>query len=336
MPTERAATQSAEQIRQELADYIEEAVRQNGGRTDPVDPGHRVPFHWPPHPISYKYHVLPSDWTGRAVMRGSGETFEVKVARTPHGVFGRCDSLWHEARGDSLDEMLHALEREAQPLFARQLAIARSLGKEGRFTGHIRDLGPADLLKLLYCSDRDVANEARIEIETHASSKLFLPSLILILKDRRHPNRRSAQWCALDLLEDLPSFSDSERSEEEAIEAIKSLIWDAPDDYARTIYKAGVVLGGHMPDEHGGAALLECLAAPSKVGRRSAIHGLFHVAEWRPELRDEIVSALRSAASKEPEPLLVAFALGMARDIESANYDHVLEPVFPEEESPAK
>src|SRR5688572_20624752 len=133
MPADRAATESPAAIRDELEGFIEDAVRRNGGKTDALDPGHRVPFHWPPHPISYKYHVLASDWTGKATMRAHGESFDVRVARTPHGVFGRCDELWHEARGDTLDEMLANLERSAEPLFSRQFSISVSLCREGRF-----------------------------------------------------------------------------------------------------------------------------------------------------------------------------------------------------------
>src|SRR5207244_1266378 len=112
---------------------------------------------------------------------------------------------------------------------------------------HLRELTPLDLLKLLYCEDRDVANEAKTEIELNASNHAFFPSLVHVLRDRLHPNRRSAQWCVLDLFEDLPSYCDSSQDEVAAVDAMKTLIWDAEDDFARTIYKAGVVLGGHLP-----------------------------------------------------------------------------------------
>jgi hypothetical protein len=227
--------------------------------------------------------------------------------------------------------MLEEMERAAEPLFQRQFLINRCLGREGRFADHIRDLEPADLLKLLYCEDRDIASDARTEIETHALGHQFTPALTYILRDTRHPNRRSAQWSVLDLFEDLPSFAKSEREELDAVQAMRDLIWNAEDDYARTIYKAGVVLGGHLPHKHGGPTLLECLNAPSKIGRRSAIHGLFHVVEWLPSMRDEVVAALQELADREQVQELREFARLMSRDIAHGDYDHVPEPVFPEE-----
>jgi hypothetical protein len=114
----------------------------------------------------------------------------------------------------------------------------------------------------------------------------------------------------------------------EAVQAMKELIWSAEDDYARTIYKAGVVLGGHIPHKHGGPTLLECLNAPSKIGRRSAIHGLFHVVEWLPSMREQVVEALRRHAESEPDSALREFSTLMARDIAAGAYDHIPEPVF--------
>ena len=330
MAGSNAGAKVAEEIRAALEAYIISAA--TGEPQEARDPGHRIPFHWPPHPVSNRYHVLPSEWTGRAQMSAHGELFDVRVARTPHGVFGRCDALWHEAKGGTLDEMLANLEREAGPLFARQVSIHQTLGLPGRFTGHIRDLPPIDLLRLLYCPDRDVASESRTEIETHASSKLFFPALLAILRDERHPNRRSAQWCVLDLFEDLPSFAETPDEEVAAVQAIRDLLWTATDDYARTMYKAGVVLGGHMPHEHGGPVLIEILKAPSKVGRRSAIHGLFHVVEWHQDTKPKVIAALRSVAASDPEGQLREYAASMAADIEAGNYEHVEEPVFPEEE----
>jgi hypothetical protein len=323
---------AAEQIANELRAYIDRVVMAGGGETKPIKPAHRIKFHWPPHPVSYSYHVLASDWTGQATMEAYGETFRVEVADTPFGVFGRCPELWHEDRGETLDEMLANLRRSSEPLFERQLAIGRTLELDGRFKGHISELSPLDILKLLYCEDRDVANEAHTEIETHASNGLFFPGLIAILDDRSHPHRRSAQWCVLDLFEALPTFIENEREEVEAVRAVKGLIWDAEDDYARTIYKAGVVLGGHIPYTYGGPILLECLHAPSKVGRRSAIHGLFHVVEWVPESKDEVVAALKDVALHDSEPLLRHFAGAMAKDIEVGELDHIREPVFPDED----
>lgn len=310
---------------------IERAVAANGGSTAPVKPGHRVKFSWPPHPISYSYHVLASDWTGAAELAAEGEVFAVQVASTSAGVFGRCEALWNESRGDTLPEMLANLRETTEPLFARQRAINEARGEPGRFLGHIRDLAPLDLIKLLYCPDRDVANDARVEIEVHASSKLFTPALIEIVRDQRHPYRRSAQWCVLDLFEDLPAYVRDEAEALRAVDAMKSLIWTATDDYARTVYKAGVVLGGHLPDVFGGPALLECLNSPSQIGRRSAIHGLFHVAEWIPEMAPDVVASLRECASRDPEKALREFALAIAADIESGTTEHCPEPIFSDE-----
>jgi len=331
MPTSNQAEEASRQVLADLERFIEEAVTRNGSEVTAVKPSHRVKFHWPPHPVSYEYHVLASDWTGRATFEAYNETFEVTVANTPYGCFGRCEAIWHEARGDTVELMLINLRRSSEPLFQRQLAINACLGKPGRFTGHIRDLSPSELVQLLYCQDRDVANEARTEIDTHGKQLIFTPALIGILQDRRHPYRRSAQWCVLDLFEDLPSICRDEAQQEAAVQAMRDLIWDAEDDYARTIYKAGVVLGGHLPHKHGGPVLLECLNAPSKIGRRSAIHGLFHVVEWLPELRQAVVLALREVAEEDPEPQLREFARLMANDIEANGFDHIPEPTFADE-----
>ncbi len=315
----------------ELEKATEESIKRLGGNTVARRPSHRQFFHWPPHPISYSFHVLATDWTGHETFIAHNEIFRVRVAQTPHGIFGRCEEIWHEDRGDSFEEMLQNLAKSSEPLFHRQLQTNQTLGREGRFTGHIRDLPAIDLLQLLYCENRDVANEAKVQIETHASSDIFLPALLTILRDRRHPHRRSAQWCVLDLFEDLVSFAATETEQHAATLAIKDLIWDAEDDYARTIYKAGVVLGGHMPDVFGAPILLECIHAPSRFGRRSAIHGLFHVVEWAPRWREEVVGALLAEAAKEKIPQLKEFALGMARDIAEGEIEHVPEPVFAEE-----
>ncbi|RYG46765.1 hypothetical protein EON79_09250 [bacterium] len=208
--------------------------------------------------------------------------------------------------------------------------MARALERPGRFTGHMRDLPPIDLIKLLYADDRDVAHEARVEIETHARQADFLPGLLTVLRDRRHPNRRSAQWCVLDLFETLPLYVKNPLQEKEAVDAIKDLVWNAEDDHARAVYKAGVVLGGHIPYGYGAEALLESLDAPSKYGRRSAIHGLYHVVEWIPAMQGRVVAALRHHARLESEPQLREFAVQMASDIERSA-EHVDEPIFPEE-----
>lgn len=315
----------------ELRAFIDRAVAANGGDTRARNPHDRVKFHWPPHPVSYAFHVLATDWTGRTTFEAHGEVFEAEVAETPHGVFVRCPELWHEERGETLEEAVERIKVSCEPLFKRQFAINRTLERPGRFTGHIPELGPLGIMKLLYCDDRDVAANAHTQIEAHASEGVFFPSLLEILNDRRHPNRRTAQWCVLDLFEDLPRFARSPDEQRLATEAMRSLIWDAEDDYARTVYKAGVVLGGHLPDTFGGPTLLECLHAPSRIGRRSAMHGLYHVVEWIPEMREAVVSALREAARREPEPILREYANAMACDIEAEEAEHAPDPVFPDE-----
>jgi len=320
---------TSEELVRELRAYIDWAVLKNNGVTKANKPGHRLPFHWPPHPVSYSFHVLASDWNSKTEFTADdGVIYEVEVAKTPYGVFGRAPALWHEARGETLAEMLINLKDAAQPLFRRQRCISDCLDLPKRCEGHIAELGALDTLKLLYCKDRDVANDARIQIETRASLHIFGPTLIEILKDRRHPDRRTAQWCVLDLFEDITSYFPTEQERKPAIEAMRGLLWDAEDDYARTVYKAGVVLGGHIPETAGGEALLECLNAPSRIGRRSAIHGLFHVVEWFPETLPRILQALDRVAENDPEPLLRKYADHMAADIRQGNSDHVTEPVF--------
>jgi hypothetical protein len=321
---------TALQIVESLRRFVDAAVQAAGGSTKALKPGHRVPFRWPPEAISYKFHVLASDWTGTASYMAHGEEFPVRTAFTEHGYFGRCDKLWHEARGATLEGMLKSLAEIAEPLLKRQLEIAKTVGAKQRYAGYVRDLAPEDLVKLLYCEDRDIANEARVEIEKHASLSIFGPALIEIVRDTRHPYRRSAQWCVLDIFEDLPSVCKTLEEQQDAIDAMRDLIWSAEDDYARTVYKAGVVLGGHLPDEHGGPVLTECLSAPSKVGRRSAIHGLYHVVEWHPALTGQVVDSLREVAKADSEPILREYAAAMANDIEGSR-EHVPEPVFPDE-----
>lgn len=325
-----ATTPEAEALRANFSAWLDQLADANPSGVA-LDPGHRIPFHWPPHAISYDYHVLESDWSGRMSLDLGDETFEVAVARTPHGVFGRIEGLWNEARAETQDALPELLRQGVEPLFRRQRRIASILGKPGRYDSPIRSLEPLDLLKLLYCEDRDVANEARIEIEKRASLGVFLPSLVQILADNRSALRRSAQWCVLDLFEDLPSFAYSRRDENQAIMAMRDLLWNATDDYARTMFKAGVVLGGHMADGDGGPVLLECLHSPSKFGRRAAIHGLFHVVEWNPETRGRVVTALETCGNEDPDPLVAAYAKGMARDLKAEYFDHLDEPRFPEE-----
>jgi hypothetical protein len=323
-----------EKVAQSLAASIREfidAYAAASGTTNVFPTGHRIPFHWPPHPISYNYLLHQSDWRGEIEADIHGETFKVELANTTHGVFGRSNELWVEALGGTTEEMLSKLRKTVEPLFKRQKQIAYCLGIEGRYQGHLNELEPIQLLKLLYCADRDVANDAHTLLETLPNKPDFLPALLGIIRDQKHEHRRSAQWCVLDMFEDLPSYCETESDEIDAINAITELLKNATDDYARTIYKAGVVLGGHLPDKNGGPALLGCLHASSKFGRRSAIHGLFHVVEWDPDARSVVVSALNEVAQTDSEPQLREFARLMANDIESASQDHIPEPVFEEE-----
>lgn len=310
-----------------LREFITLAA-QGYGTTEAIRPPHRVKFHWPPHPISYEYHVLSSDWTGETTFSAHGETFNVKVAKTHFGVFGRCDDLWSEAKGDTEAEMLKELAKGAEPLFQHQFAISKTIGSPARFKGDIRDLPALDIVKLFYCEDRDVANSAHEIVEVSKFRIAYFPALCHILKDRVHPWRRSAQWCVLDLFEDLPSYITSADDEKDAIEAMKSLLMDAEDDFARTVYKAGVVMGGHLPHRRGNVALLDCLESPSIVGRRSAIHGLFHVCEWVPELAEDVVHRLRDHGKTETDPQLAIFSFAIAEDILRRTIDHTPEPVF--------
>lgn len=325
-----ATVGSLDDTRRELKAYVAREVARFG-TTKAEKPAHRVKFFWPPHPVSYSYHVLTSDWSGATSFEAHGETFLVKVARTPYGVFGRCEAIWHEERGETEEEMLGRLKESAEPLFRRQLLIARTLEREGRFTGEIGALTPLDWLKLLYCPDRDVANEAHWNIERAHHRTELLSSLLFVLDDRTHPHRRSAQWCVLDLFEDLPSFARSPEDEARAIASVAHLLSDAEDDYARTVYKAGVVLGGHVPHRGGAEALLEQLNSPSRIGRRSAIHALFHVVEWLPQSRETITKRLRAHAREDSDSLLSRFAANIASDLEHERIDHVLEPTFPDE-----
>lgn len=325
------ATVSSTEIVDELKRFIDASLAEAGGDPTPLRPSHRVPFHWPPHPVSFDYHVLPSDWTSKAQFEAHGETFDVQVAKTGVGVFGKCERLWNEARGKTLEEMLTNLKEGCEPYFQRQFAIGKAIGTGKRYDGLLQDLPPVALVKLLYCSDRDVAHEAHTIIETRASSGLYSDALVAILDDRKHPNRRTAQWCVLDLCEDLPAFFPKTSDQNRAITAIKDLMWEAEDDYARTIYKAGVVLGGQICTDPAADALVSIISAPSKTGRRAAIHAVFHLAEWMPSRKGQILTKLRNAATEDPEPLLREFASFMVRDIEAGATEHATEPVFPEE-----
>lgn len=326
--TESAST--AQEIAAALRAHLDECHRINPD-TRTIDPGHRVPLKWPPHAVSHDFHVLPHDWTETRTEEFLGEAFAIRVARLPVGVFGRIDSIYAEAYGPDEQTMLRNLQLVISPYLLREARMAAALGIEGRWEGKVRDLPPLGLLKLLFCPDRDVARDAQIAIETNARSGLFTPAMLVILRDDTHPYRRVAQWCVLDMFEDLQGLTQSPEMVDQAVDAVKNLMWNATDDYARTVYKAGVVLGGHVCTESAAKALIECLEAPSKIGRRSAMHAAFHMVEWMPACRGEVVTKLRNAAQNDPEPVLRGFAAHMASDIERGETDHVTEPTFDEE-----
>ena len=299
--------------------------------TRSIAPGHRSPLKWPPHPVSHDFHVVPHDWTEKINREYLSEEFVISVARLPVGVFGRIDKIYAEAYGQDFEEMLRNLQITISPYLKREAQIAETLGIESRFEGKIRELKPLDLLKLLFCPDRDVARDAQIEIETHARGGLFTLAMVVALNNDTHPYRRVAQWCVLDMFEDLPTLVRNRVEEASAVEAVKNLLWNATDDYARTVYKAGVVLGGHICTQGAADALIACLFAPSKIGRRSAMHAVFHLVEWLPARRGEVVTKLRNAAQNDPEDVLRGFAAHMAADIEQGENDHMTEPTFAEE-----
>jgi len=323
-------TGTATELARELLAHLS-ACHERNSATRTIDPGHRVPLKWPPHAVSRDYHVLPHDWTETVTRDYLGIDFEIKIARLPVGVFGKIDRIYAEAHGIDEAEMLRNLQIVIGPYLKREAHIAAALGIEGHWEGKIRDLPPIDLLKLLFCPDRDVARDAQIAIETHSRSGLFTPAMIAILNDDTHPFRRVAQWCVLDMFEDLPHLTSSAQELDQAVQAIKKLMWNATDDYARTVYKAGVVLGGHVCTVSAAEALIGCLAAPSKIGRRSAMHAVFHLVEWLPSCRGEVVTKLRNASQTDPEPVLRHFADHMANDIERGESEHVTEPTFDEE-----
>jgi hypothetical protein len=296
-----------------------------------IQPGHRVPFHWPPHPVSADFHVLPHDWRERDRLLIGDEEFEVEFAPTSNGLFGRLVGVWNEARGATKEDVCQALVEGAQPLLRRQAAAAAALGLRGRLQRPVRGLPPEHLVRLLYCEDRDVVHEAMVEIEAHASTTEFGPALLEILRDRAHPMRRSAQWAVLDMLEDMDAFFRTPEARAEAVDAVRGILVDAEDDYCRTVFKAGVVLGGHVSDAASADALLACIGEATPIGRRSAIHAVFHLVEWRPEDRERVLAALGQAAETDSEPLLRSYASAIAQDIAAGGTDHVAEPVLPGE-----
>jgi hypothetical protein len=135
----------------------------------------------------------------------------------------------------------------------------------------------------------------------------------------------------LDLFEDLPSYVRTEQEVDDTINAVTALICRAEDDYARTVYKAGVVLGGHLEYPAAGPALMGCLTCSSKIGRRAAVHGLFHYAEWKPAAASDVIARLQKVGEEDPDPLLREYATLMARDVMAGYPDHVVDFLFPDE-----
>jgi hypothetical protein len=317
-----------EDVLQALERFLTEEEERNGGPLPPVNPPHRQPFLWPPPSLSAQYRIKPQAFSRSVRFEIYGEAFTVRVAETPAGVFGKCEALWAEAKGPTLEQMLVNLAREVEPLFQRQFAISRILGFSRRYEGTLSDLRPDQLILLLYCPDRDVAHSAMFEIDVHARSGLYTPALIRILRDESHPYRRSAQWCALDIFEDLINICQTEEQCREALSAIKDLMMRAEDDYARTIYKAGDVLGDHVATDEAGEVLLEVLRrGPHPVGRRSAIHGLIHFCEWQASWKSRVISELETVTRSDPEPLLREYAKATIQDIIEGG-PHGPEPVF--------
>lgn len=319
---------------QEILAGVRGAIKRanpSGIPVPPVDPGHRKPFRWPPHTVSRDFHVVPDDWKEISHHDFRGETYEVQWAETDQGIFGRVIGLWNEARGQSREEVLRNLEQGAEPWLNRMDIITEALGLPSRFHGYINELSSPDLAALLFARDRDVAYHALTEIEKRASQLQFADAFVEILSDTCHPYRRTAQWCVLDMLEDYRAFCRSEGEVQAVVDAIAQFMGETDDDYCRAVYKAGVVLGGHFCNEPAARALIRLLTAPSKIGRRSAMHAVFHLVEWLPDHRIEVVDALRKAAETESEPLLKDFALSQAKDIEAGATEHKEEPVFSEE-----
>ena len=136
--TEMSAGEMTDPIIADLDKAVAAAVKTASGRTVPVRPSHRIPFHWPPHAVSMDFHVLASDWSGSDEFELDGEIFEVSIAKTPFGIFGRCVKYWNEAKANSLEEVIEGLKKGLKPLLDRQRAIGHALGMPGRCTDEVR------------------------------------------------------------------------------------------------------------------------------------------------------------------------------------------------------
>ncbi len=328
--------QTKEDVLASLEATIQRGLQASGGDPAPIKPDHRHVFHWPPHAVSHDYHITNDLWSESSEITVHGDTWPIQIATTDRGVFGRVEGLWNESRGETREEMLSELVGGCEPWYARRFAIQKALGRDEIYRGRTADLPSGDLVSLLFCPDRDVAHTAMIEIEKRASLGIYTEAFLRILEDERHPHRRSAQWCVLDMFEDIAAFCRTPEEVKRAVTAIKNLLWNAQDDFARTMYKGGVVLGGHISNNDAADALIELIGAPSKIGRRSAIHAVFHLVEWLPDRQADVLAKLQWAAENDPEPQLRTFAESQARDIASGATDHVEEPTFEEEKAAAR
>lgn len=324
-------TDESAKVLDSLNRFLAEEEAAQGGPLPAMKPGHRMQFHWPRHSVSAQYNVKPQEFVKSSQWEQSGELFQVLIAETGFGIFGKCEALWAEAKGSTVEQMLVNLAREVEPLFSRQLAISRTLRMSRRYEGKIGDLSPEQLVCLLFCNDRDVAHTAMSEIDSHAVSGPYLPSLVRILRDESHQNRRVAQWCVLDIFEDLPNLCHTKEDRIDALSAVKELMMKATDDYSRTVYKAGDVLGDHIADDDAADILIDVLLnAKSAYGRRSAIHGFIHLCEWLPEQKERVLDTLREAAERDTNSLLREYAAATIDDIQKGG-PHGPEPVLPEE-----
>ncbi|GIV01564.1 MAG: hypothetical protein KatS3mg015_0394 [Fimbriimonadales bacterium] len=320
-----------EEILQSLEQFLAEEERRNRGPQPALNPGHRRQFLWPKPSIAAQYNVKPEQFTREVRLEIHGEAFPVLVAETPFGVFGKCEPLWAEAKGSDEEAMIANLKKELEPLFERQFAISRTLGLPRRYDGAISDLEPPQLVRLLFCTDRDVAHQAMYQIESRARTVPYGPALIRVIEDRSHPYRRTAQWCALDVFEDLLNIFPERSDQQRAVDAICEFMMTAEDDYARAVFKAGDVLGDHVATEMAGEGLLRVLEeGESPFGRRSAVHGLIHLCEWLPEFRPRALAALERVSEKDPEPILRDYAAATMEDIRTG-VPHGPEPTLPQE-----
>lgn len=321
---------TAKSLSDALAEHLEKAT-QGLSTNEVIRPEDYKPWKWPPHPVSFDFPIPKDAWTGRAILEARGGQFEVEVATTEFGVFGRCHELLLESRGPHIAEMLTHMAFLAEPLLVRQERKASALGLTGRFTNPIRSVGPLGWLQLLFAEDRAIARDAQAEIETEGPALLFSASLMRILLEAKHPMRRQAQWAVLDILEDIQSYFPTPLEQDRAVDVILEFMDTTLDDYARAVFKAGVVLGGHVCSDYAADGVLKLFHSKNKIARRSAMHCVFHLAEWLPSRRSEITNALRAVGQTDPEPLLRHYATAMARDVEAGGVDHILEPKFDDE-----